>query len=465
MKRVLVISLLSFIFLMQVIPLHAAEKGGLADGFVNPPGKYRSTVLWEWCNGWLNKEGATAELEAMARVGLGGGKVFNVGGPEGPVRFASPQWYEIFAHTLREATRLDLQISMNMTEGFCAIGGPWITPEMSMQHVVWSETEVSGPGRVSIELERPDDGPIKATTLKIKDVGYYKDYRVLAIPQVAGDQIESLEIKKGLRGHHDKNETALQKTKASSVKAADVVPMSKVIDLTDKMDANGKLNWNAPAGKWTILRMGSASTGACTRPGNEKTRGLEADKFSREAVKLHFDSLCKPLLEMDGVKPGENLTYFAVDSWEADGQNWSPVLAAEFENRRGYSLYPFLPVLTGRVVESVDVSERFLYDFRRTLADCAHDNFFGYLVELCAEHNMSFGSEPFSRAAFDGMEIVEAIGHPTATFWNSNSPGRAYKEGKWAASAAHVLGDKKVTSEAFPAGKMGSGVGALSVDL
>ena len=66
---------------------------------------------------------------------------------------------------------------MNMTEGFSAIGGPWITPEMSMQHMVWSETEVSGPGKVSIELERPDDGPIEAKTLKLKDVGYYKDYR------------------------------------------------------------------------------------------------------------------------------------------------------------------------------------------------------------------------------------------------------------------------------------------------
>ncbi|MCF7849604.1 MAG: hypothetical protein K9M45_12200, partial [Kiritimatiellales bacterium] len=363
------------------------------------------------------------------------------------------EWYEIFAHSLREASRLDLQLSMNMTEGFSAIGGPWITPEMSMQHVVWSETEVSGPGPVSVALERPDDGPIEAATLKIKDVGYYKDVKVLAVPQVAADQIRHLGIKKGLRGHHDKNEEVLKKTPANSVAAMDIIQQGKVIDLTDKMDEHGKLNWNAPAGKWTILRMGSASTGACTRPGNEKTRGLEADKFSREAVKLHFDSLIKPLLEMDGVKPGENLTYFAVDSWEADGQNWSPVLAAEFEKRRGYSLYPFMPVLTGRIVESVEVPERFLYDFRRTLADCAHDNFFGYLVELCAEYNMSFGSEPFSRAAFDGMEIVEAIGHPTATFWNSNSPGRAYKEGKWAASAAHVLGDKKVTSEAFPAGK------------
>ena len=431
-----------------------AAGAALEEGFENPPDKYRSIVLWEWCNGSISKEAMTKEMESLKRVGLGGAKVFNVGGPEGPVRFASPEWFDIFGHTLREATRLDLRISMNMTEGFCAIGGPWITPEKSMQHMVWSETEVTGPGKISIELERPDDGPIVAKTLKLKDVGYYKDYRVLAVPQVAKDQIPDLGVKKGLREHHAKNESAGKKAKAGSVKAADIIPQAKVIDLTDKMDKDGKLDWKAPAGKWTILRMGSASTGACTRPGNEKTRGLEADKFSREAVKLHFDSLIKPILEQDGVKPGENLTYLAVDSWEADGQNWSPVLAAEFEKRRGYSLYPFLPVLTGRIVESVDVSERFLYDFRRTMGDCVHDNFFGYLAELCAEYNMGFGSEPFSRAAFDGMEILEALTHPCATFWNRGSHYRAYKEAKWAASPAHVLGGgRKVTSEAFPAGR------------
>ena len=131
----------------------AQDKNSLEAQFMNPPGEYRSDVLWEWCNGMISKEGATAELEAMARVGLGGGKIFNVGGTEGPVRFASPEWYEIVAHSLREADRLGLQLSMNMTEGFCAIGGPWITPEMSMQYVVWSETEVTGPGTVSITLK------------------------------------------------------------------------------------------------------------------------------------------------------------------------------------------------------------------------------------------------------------------------------------------------------------------------
>ena len=229
-----------------------AAGAALEEGFENPPDKYRSIVLWEWCNGSISKEAMTKEMESLKRVGLGGAKVFNVGGPEGPVRFASPEWFDIFGHTLREATRLDLRISMNMTEGFCAIGGPWITPEKSMQHMVWSETEVTGPGKISIELERPDDGPIVAKTLKLKDVGYYKDYRVLAVPQVAKDQIPDLGVKKGLREHHAKNESAGKKAKAGSVKAADIIPQAKVIDLTDKMDKDGKLDWKAPAGKWTM---------------------------------------------------------------------------------------------------------------------------------------------------------------------------------------------------------------------
>ncbi len=181
----------------QTVPgvsLNAGETSSLESHFVNPPREYRSTVLWEWCNGWLSKEAATAELESMARVGLGGAKVFNVGGPEGPVRFASPEWYEVFAHSLREASRLGLQLSMNMTEGFCAIGGPWIPPEKSMQYVVWSETEVSGPGAISITVEKPDDGPLKTGTLKLDDVCYYKDIKVFAVPQVAADHITSLVI-------------------------------------------------------------------------------------------------------------------------------------------------------------------------------------------------------------------------------------------------------------------------------
>lgn len=90
--------------------------------------------------------------------------------------------------------------------------------------------------------------------------------------------------------HHGDPKAASVKTPEDYVVAADIIPFSKVIDVTEHMDAEGSLNWNAPAGGWTLLRMGTASTGACTRPGSEKTRALEADKLNRETVKFHFDA-------------------------------------------------------------------------------------------------------------------------------------------------------------------------------
>jgi len=453
----LLITILSLsVFLVQGISLAAQEKSSLHSQFVNPPGEYRSGVKWEWCNGMINKQGITGDLEAMERAGLGGGKIFNIAGIEGPVRFASDEWYEMVAHACREAGRLGLQLGLNMTEGFTAAGGPWITPEKSMQRVVWGETEVSGPGKVSITLEKPDITPIVLIkALQKLETGYYRDIKVFAVPQVGESRIKNYGIKSGINSeHHEDPRNTWIGTSKDSVLAGDIIPGSDIIDLTDRMDKNGNLDWDAPRGRWTILRMGTTSTGSFTRPGNEKTRGLEADKLSREAIQFHFDSFCKPLLEMDGVEPGKNLSFFAIDSWEAEGQNWSPVLPAEFEKRRGYSLYPYLPVLTGRIVESIDLSERFLWDFRRTIADCIVENFYDFVQELASGYGMTLDSEPFTRAAFDGMETTEAVGVPTATFWQGpleSSWHRAAKEGRWASSAAHVAGKKKVSSEAFPA--------------
>ena len=432
----------------------------LESQFINPPDHYRSGVKWEWCNGMINRAGITADLEAMKRAGLGGGKIFNVGGIEGPVRFASEEWYELVAFACREAGRLGLKLGLNMTEGFTAAGGPWITPEKSMQRVVWSETQVSGPGPVLVALEKPDLSPIDTIVLKLRNLKFYRDIRVFAVPQIGESRIKFVDSKSGMMAHNSDPRKTLVKTAAESIAATDIIPRSDIIDITDRIDANGNLNWDAPPGKWTILRMGTASTGACTRPGSEKTRGLEADKLSREAVQFHFDNLCKPLLEMEGVEPGKNLSFFAIDSWEADGQNWSPVLPAEFEKRRGYSLYPYLPVLSGRVVESIDVSERFLWDFRRTIADCIYENFYLFVQELAEEQGMVLNSEPFTRAAFDGMETTEAVGIPTATFWQGPLKThwhRASREGRWTSSAAHVTGKQVVSSEAFPAVKDYSG--------
>jgi len=451
---------------MALLAQALLASASMESGFENPPMECQPGVFWEWCNGNINKASITSDMEAMKRVGIHGGKVFNTSGPEGPVRFASEEWFEMMAHACEEAGRLDMEIGLNMTEGFNAAGGPWITPDRSMQAITWNETEVSGPGAVTIQLEKPGPTHLHCDLnnkhfppqhIKDMTVGFYEDVRVIAVPTVGEGRILEWREKTGFPKDHGFHlEKILAPTPADSIKPGDIIDSSKVIDVSDKMDADGKLNWKAPAGKWTILRMGRMSTGSATRPGHNSTTGLDVDKLSRENVQFHFDHMVKPLLDMKNVLAGENLRFLGIDSWEAGSQNWSVVLPAEFEARRGYSLYPWLPVLTGRVVGSIELSERFLWDFRQTISDCIRDNFFGYLTELSADLGMKFESESFTRSTFDGMETAEVITRPCSTFWQTGHKGFGKSwMSKWASSGAHVSGAKVVTAEAFPAAPAG----------
>ena len=158
-----------------------ARGGDLAEEFGSPPAAARPWVYWFWLNGNINREGITADLEAMKRVGIGGVLIMEVdqGAPKGPARFGSPQWRELFKFVCCEAHRLGLEVNMNNDAGWCGSGGPWITPELSMQKVVWSETSVAGPRRFEGRLPQP-----QATA------NFYRDIAVLAVPQPAGDEVK-----------------------------------------------------------------------------------------------------------------------------------------------------------------------------------------------------------------------------------------------------------------------------------
>ena len=95
--------------------------------------------------------------------------------PKGPARFLSPQWREMIQHAVKEATRLGITVNMNNDGGWCGSGGPWITPELSMQMVVWSETALQGPKHFTGTLPQPK-------TVE----NYYQDIAVLAFPAPAG---------------------------------------------------------------------------------------------------------------------------------------------------------------------------------------------------------------------------------------------------------------------------------------
>lgn len=238
------------------------------------------------------------------------------------------------------------------------------------------------------------------------------------------------------------------------------VERDSLVDLSDKMDETGRLQWQVPPGKWTILRIGHTLTGKkviCNSPGGG---GYMLDFLSKDAMDLQFSTMAVPLLEEAGPLVGKSLRYLHDDSWEVGAPNWTVGFEEEFKQRRGYDMRPFLAVLTGKIVENRDVSNRFLWDFRRTIGDCIAENHYGRFRELSARYGLGIHSEsggPF----FPHIDALENLGNseiPMGEFWGrvSEPDGRIPWRGtygisdsiKQAASAAHIYGKKHVQAEA-----------------
>lgn len=166
---------LSGLALAPTVSATAAPRDALAEEFLQPPAAAKPHTLWHWMDGNVSKEGITADLEAMQRIGLGGAMIFSIGYdlPQGPVGYASPQWRAMITHAAQEAKRLGLELGLHNSSGWSSTGGPWISPDLAMQKLVWNETRVHGPARLVEKLQRPEAG---------KYASYYRDIAVVAVP-------------------------------------------------------------------------------------------------------------------------------------------------------------------------------------------------------------------------------------------------------------------------------------------
>src|SRR6267378_3933722 len=155
-----------FILMVLAVKIYAGSVSELERGFLQPPDSARPWIFWFWLNGNITSNGITADLEAMKRVGIAGVVIMDVdqGTPKGPVTFLAPQWLDLFKHTCAEAQRLGMQVDMNNDAGWCGSGGPWITPELSMQKLVWSETTIDGPRHFDGVLAQPPGYVITTNT-------------------------------------------------------------------------------------------------------------------------------------------------------------------------------------------------------------------------------------------------------------------------------------------------------------
>ncbi len=544
----------------------------LEPSFNTPPSSAKPYTWWHWINGNVTKDGITRDLEAMAKVGIGGFQTFSAdsGIPSGPAEYLSPLWIDLMQHAAKEAGRLGLEFDMHNCMGWSSSGGSWITPELSMQQIVWSENYVEGGKLVSLKLRQP-----------FKRLDYYKDALVLAFPsedcdnalyqakkitingvpisaeeilkcdyssgvkaistdpslpsyllfefenpvEIRSITINSTEIKESknnlgdsilleasndgsnftkiteltnfnqnieipsfagfpvekanyfrlmipmarsvsyvrLSGLESINEwpfkanypklgkfnpnVELNESIHDEIISKSAINPTEVIDISKCMNENGELNWDAPYGQWTILRFGHTTTGVKNRPAEGKGLGLECDKFSSDAFDFHFNYMLEHV--MPALKPliQKGSVGMLIDSYEVDMQNWTSKMPQEFKARRGYDILNYLPVLTGRAVGNANLSERFLWDFRRTCADMMKEHYQGRFVELCKRNNIISSTEPYNHSPFEQMQAGAKMDVNLSEFW-LKTPHFCHSI-KLASSIQNMNGKQIVGAESF----------------
>ena len=478
----------------------AAESKLEAD-WNNPPPDARVRAYWWWLNGNVDKAAITRDLEQMKAKGFGGALICDADGssqdgnakaPHGPT-FFSPEWRELYKHTLREADRLGLEMSLNIQSGW-NLGGPMVKAEDAPKKLSWSETCVTGGTNASLKLAAPNS----------RD-GFYRDLFVLSFP---------------IRPVHT-NRPPLQNQREKALldplkpfSAPDSAPLFKefsatlgeedislvvpplggslpeppkggttnygVLDLTKFFDAaSGTLNWNAPAGEWQIIRFGYTLNDHCrVSTCSEGWDGYAIDPFDDGAFIRYWDAVVEPLIAdakscssgtgVSPVRTGQTSThgqdarattgalrYLHTDSWEVEVANWTPTLREEFKKRCGYDLLPWLPVIAGKIVNSRDESGRFLHDFRRTMGDLAIDHHYKLFKERAHKHGLLIHPESGGPHAvpIDAQQCLGFNDAPMSEFWAWSWRHRIGDENRFfvkqPASAAHTYGRKLVLAEGF----------------
>lgn len=229
--------------------------------------------------------------------------------------------------------------------------------------------------------------------------------------------------------------------------AAGAIPRDAIVDLTSQLSSDGHLHWSVPAGDWTILRVGYTPTGVHNHPAPASGDGLECDKFTPAALDAHWNSFMQRILDDLGPLGGQTLNCSLIDSYEVGGQNWSGNFRAEFTRRRGYDPVTFLPTFTGRVVGNSALTERFLWDVRRTIADLFADNYYAHFADLCRQHGLKNAVEPYT-GPFESLQCGKPADVVMGEFWSGS---QGHPSVKLASSVAHIYGKTIVGAESFTA--------------
>lgn len=267
------------------------------------------------------------------------------------------------------------------------------------------------------------------------------------------DRIDQFEDKAGFRPWKE-DLPSFKQAGAIAIQPGDV------LDLTDKMKADGTLEWNVPAGNWVILRLGYSLTGRENHPASPEATGLEVDKLDANAVRKYINTYLDMYKDASGGLMGSRgLTHLILDSYEAGHMNWTKNFPAEFAKRRGYDLRTWIPVLTGRVVKNTDASEQFLWDFRKTIGELIAENHYDVIGEELHKRGMKRYTESHEDKRIylaDGMDVKRNADIPMSAMWTPGSLAggtdeevRSEADIRESASVAHIYGKPFVAAESM----------------
>lgn len=238
------------------------------------------------------------------------------------------------------------------------------------------------------------------------------------------------------------------------------VALGDVIDLTAHMAADGVLNWTPPPGTWRVVRMGWSLIGTKNHPAPVEATGLEVDKLDRAAVRRYLETYLAKYKDAAGADlfGRRGVQALLTDSTEVGAFNWTPGLLEKFRDLRGYDPRPWLPALTGAIVGSRDDSDRFLFDFRRTVGELHATEHYGTIAAVAHEHGLKVYGEALegsSGSLGDDLDMRRYADIPMGAQWTFARNGKPQPmheaDLRGAASVAHVYGKNIVAAEALTA--------------
>jgi (4-O-methyl)-D-glucuronate---lignin esterase len=256
-------------------------------------------------------------------------------------------------------------------------------------------------------------------------------------------------------------ERDLSKFPTPAFAGSGVIHRGDVVDLTSKLGSNGALNWTPPAGHWKIVRLGYSLMGIANHPTTAEASGLEVDKLDRRFTEHYLDQYLKSYQDAVGadLMGAKGISYMLNDSWEVGTQNWTDRILIRFRELRGYDATPWLPVLTGQVVDSPAASDRFLWDWRKTLADLVTSEHYGAIEDILHRWHMQHYGESHEVTRVyvaDGMQVKKFSEVPMGAMWTgkphvNDAPLGYIADDRESASVAHLYGQNIAAAESMTA--------------